>query len=305
MPTKYVRKPTRAYTRYTKDEMTDLDDAIYEAAASEHPISLRGVFYRVVSAGKCAKSEKEYDRIGRELLKLRRSGRLPYGWIVDGTRSTRLVRAYSGLEDALSDTRKFYRRRLWENQDERVMIFTEKDAISGSIWPTTAQWDVPLCVVRGFSSETYLHEIAETINAATGPVHVYQLGDHDPSGVVAWHSIEEKIRGFTESHVVLHMTRLAVTEDQIRGSRTGGTPLLTRPTKLTRNLHAKHASWKSLSIEESVEVDALPPSILRDLVNEAIERHIDPDQLAITKEAEKSEKAILGAIIGDLPEYAE
>ena len=63
--------------------------------------------------------------------------------------------------------------------------------------------------------------------------------------------------------------------------------LQTRPTKREGNPHAKNFSG------ESVEVDALPVSVLQQLVRNAIERHIDQRQLAITKEAEASEREAL------------
>lgn len=303
MPRVYVRKADRAYTRLTKPEMARLHDAIYAAAELEHPITLRGVFYRVVSAGESPKSKAAYDRIGREVLKMRREGRLPYSWIADGTRWTRKPKTHRDLESALEDTRALYRRRLWDNQADEVQIFSEKDAITGVIYPVTAEWDVPLCVVRGFSSETYLYSIAESIKDAKWPVYFYQLGDHDPSGVVAWDSIVRKIRAFVP-HVDLHTERIAVTEDQIRGSVTGGVPLVTRPTDLSKgSKHARSKVWTDMSIKDSIEVDAIPPTILRRIVTEAIERHIDPEALAVTKAAEESEREIMGAIIGDLDDY--
>jgi hypothetical protein len=52
---------------------------------AEHPITLRGVFCRVVSAGTSEKTERGYDCIQREGLKLRRARTAPYDWITDGT----------------------------------------------------------------------------------------------------------------------------------------------------------------------------------------------------------------------------
>ena len=52
-----------------------VDDAIVAAVEIEHPITLRGVFYRAVGMGAVEKTEKGYDRVGSGgLLKLRRDG---------------------------------------------------------------------------------------------------------------------------------------------------------------------------------------------------------------------------------------
>jgi hypothetical protein len=62
--------------------------------------------------------------------------------------------------------------------------------------------------------------------------------------------------------------------------------LPTRPTKKT--------DTRSKGFEgESVEVDAIPPARLRQLVRACIERHVDQDQLAVTRVAEHSEREIL------------
>ena len=46
--------------------------------AADHPMTLRGLFYRLVSDGLIPKTENEYEKVGRYLLKLRRDGAIPY-----------------------------------------------------------------------------------------------------------------------------------------------------------------------------------------------------------------------------------
>ena len=123
--------------RSTRAQLADLDDAIIAAAELEHPITLRGVFYRVVSAGAVEKTEHGYARIGRELLKLRRGGTIPYDWIIDGNRWTTKPRSYRGLDQMLEDAAASYRRDLWHGQRADVHIYSEKDAISSVVLPVT------------------------------------------------------------------------------------------------------------------------------------------------------------------------
>jgi hypothetical protein len=51
----------------------------------------------------------------------------------------------------------------------------------------------------------------------------------------------------------------------------------------------------------SVEVDTIPPTVLRQIVEDAITQHIDPHQLEITQVYERSERQILTSMIGDHP----
>src|SRR5262245_23176606 len=60
-----------------------------ELALTEKPITLRGLFYRVVSAGWLPSTDKEhYNRLGRVMIALREVGIVPWAWLVDNLRST-------------------------------------------------------------------------------------------------------------------------------------------------------------------------------------------------------------------------
>ena len=280
----YEASPVKR-SRSTRAGLEMVDEAIYTACATEHPVTLRGVYYRVVSAGVVPKTEAGYQLVGRELLKLRRNGTLPYRWITDGTRLVRKPTTWSALEQMLDSAAASYRRALWDDQDVEVIVLSEKDAISGAIYPVTAKWDVELGIVRGYSSETFVHSIAESIAAAGKPVFLYQLGDHDPSGVDAWRSFVEKVRAFAPDADVT-FERLAVTPEQIVAY-----DLPTRPTK-TSDTRAR--GW----IGGSVEVDALPAPVLRSIVEDAIAQHIDQRALELTAIAQRSERDVLYAIAG-------
>lgn len=283
-PAVYRSRPANR-ARRTRGQLAAVDDAIYAAVETEHPVTLRGIYYRTVSAGAVDKTEAGYRLVGRQLLKLRRDGTVPYGWITDGTRLIRKPRSWSAVEQMLHNAAASYRRALWDEQSVEVMVLSEKDAISGAIYPITREWDVQLGIVRGYSSETFAHSIAEEIGSAGKPYHVYQLGDHDPSGVDAWNSFQAKVRGFVP-HAEVTFERLAVTPEQIIDL-----DLPTRPTKTT---DTRARSF----VGESVEVDAIPAPILRRIVEDAITSHVDPDALRLTRLAEDSEREVLHRMVG-------
>jgi hypothetical protein len=70
----------------------------------------------VVSAGAIDKTEDGYRLVGRELLKLRRSGAIPYDWITDGTRWINKPDSYDDLDQMLEDAAASYRPALWHDQ---------------------------------------------------------------------------------------------------------------------------------------------------------------------------------------------
>jgi hypothetical protein len=271
--------------RRTKVELAELDQLIIDVVEQDYPVSLRGVYYRCVSAGGVDKTEHAYRTVGRRLLELRRNGAVPYDRISDGTRWVVRPRSYDDLEDALTDTAHLYRRNLWRSQDVEVHVFTEKDAITGVIDQVADEWNVPLGVLRGYCSETFAYSMAQAIIAARKPVYVYQLGDHHPSGVGAWQDFQRKVSGFIPDADVT-LERLSVTPDQIIDL-----DLPTRPTKTTDTRARNFAGG-------SVEVDAIPAPTLRDIVRDAIEQHIDAHALAQTQLVEESEQSLLFELAG-------
>ncbi len=285
------RRSTVTRRRRSDAELAEVDTAIVAAIEQDSPVTLRGVYYRVVSAGAVDKTELGYRLVGRRLLKLRRDGTVPYSAITDGTRWITKPDTHTGLDQMLSDAAASYRRALWHDQPVQVEIFTEKDAISGVILPVTEQWDVPLGVLRGYCSESFAHTVAESILATDKLTFIYQLGDHDPSGLDAWRDFQRKVAEFLaegsyHGRSLAVFERLAVTDLQIADLN-----LPTRPTKAT-DARAKNF------IGGSVEVDAIPAPVLRDLVSDAITRHIDFESYRLTRIAEDSERDVLQRIAG-------
>ena len=218
---------------------------------------------------------------------MRRSGLLPYYWLADNTRWQRKPTTFNGIEEALEATASFYRKSLWTDADAYVEVWLEKDALAGVVYPITSVFDVPLMVARGYASLSFLHNAAEHINELDVPAYIYHLGDYDPSGVNAGEKIEETLRELA-SDAEINFERIAVTPEQI-----ADWDLPTRPTKAT-DTRAKDFG------EISVELDAIEPSRLRAIVQEAIEYHLPPRHFEVLKAAEDSERDLLRAMVGTL-----
>jgi hypothetical protein len=181
-------------SRRSKAEIARIRDTIYAVLENERPMTVRQVFYQLVTLGVIDKTEAEYKRtVCRLLTRMRTDGVIPYGWISDNTRWMRKPRTYSGLDAALETTARAYRKSLWDEQDAYVEIWCEKDALAGVIYRITEKWDVPLMVTRGYSSLSFLYEAAQAM-PTDKPIHLYYLGDFDPSGVDAERSAEERLR---------------------------------------------------------------------------------------------------------------
>jgi hypothetical protein len=270
--------------RAGKAEMEERHSAIEAIVAEIAPCSVRQVFYQCVVRGFVEKTEQAYDKVQRGLVRLRRESRIPYRAIADGTRWQIKPTTFSSLEAALKRTAQTYRRSLWDDADAHIEIWLEKDALAGVVHPVTNEYDVPLMVARGFSSLSFLAQSAEDIEAAGTPAFIYHLGDHDPSGRAAGEAIERTLRELAPGGEI-HFERLAVTMAQIAE--------MALPARPTKHSDSRAARFEAEFGQGSVELDAIHPEALRAIVRDAIEEHVDPDQLEILKIAEAEERRTL------------
>jgi hypothetical protein len=270
--------------RSTKAEVEARREALLDIIDDGKPMTVRQVFYQATVHGLVEKAESGYHKVQTDLTLMRRAGELPYDWLADNTRWQRKPRTFDSVEQALCDTARLYRKALWNAADAYVEIWLEKDALSGVIYPITSMFDVPLMVARGYASLSFLYTAAEYIDTLTVPTFIYHLGDFDPSGVNAGEKIEETLHELA-SGADITFERVAVTPEQI-----ADWDLPTRPTKAS---DTRSKGFGAIS----VELDAIEPNQLRALVQGTIERHLPPDQYAVLKAAEASEREIISRLV--------
>jgi hypothetical protein len=286
-PRNYEASPLRR-VRATKSEMEERAAFLINYAEQSGPVTVRGLYYQaeVALLPGVDKTENGYNKVQRQVLLLRRAGRLGYGHISDATRWMRKPTTYDSIEDALSETARTYRRNLWRDINVYIEVWVEKDALAGVIYPITNEYDVPLMVSRGFASETFAFEAIAQRASDPREYHVYYFGDFDRSGQDAARTLREKLERFAAElpqcrcRVIFHL--MAITEEQVNE--------LTLPTRPHKRQTAADRAWPH---EFACELDAMPPNVLRALVRHCIERHLPQHQLEILKIAEESERSIL------------
>jgi hypothetical protein len=277
-------------TRRTKSDMQAVRDAIYKVVKRYKPMTVRQVYYQLVTRDVIEKTEQQYKAVCRLLADMRRERVIAYSWIADNTRWMRKPDTYSGLGEMLALTQETYRRAIWDNQEAYVEIWLEKEALAGVLVDVTAEWDVPLMVTRGYPSLTYVHSAALAIQAQKKPAFLYYFGDRDPSGVDIDRFVEHQIRELAD--VDLTFTRVAVTEEQLDE--------LHLPTRPTKKSDSRSKSFKG----ESVEVDAIDPDTLRQMCEACIAQHVDDDALNRLRQVERAERDTLANMIETMGDVA-
>ena len=282
--------PRAIKRRATAEEMEERRRPLLAIVAEIRPATVRQIFYQGVVRGLIEKTELAYRKVQRTLVDLRREGRMPYGWITDGTRWMRKPTTFDTLEQALRHTAVTYRKALWADLPDYCEVWIEKDALAGVVYPITSEFDVALMVSRGFASLSFLAEAAEYMNSLDKQVFIYQLGDHDPSGVAAGEAIESTLRELAPTADIV-FERLAVTPAQIER--------LSLPLRPTKRTDSRAARFEAEFGAGSVELDAIHPDALRAMVRSAIERHIDRRELEVLMTAERNERQILRMFAAD------
>ena len=266
--------------RRNQQEMETIKDAIYNFAQEMRPVSVRQIFYNLTTQNIVDKTKNGYEQVVSISGKMREDGELPFSWVADATRWMRKPDTHDTLMDALEITKETYRKNLWANQSVNVEIWIEKEALSGVVYPITARWDVPLMPTKGYPSKTFLYTSAEDLRMDKTN-YIYMLSDYDPSGVDLSRNTEATLRRYADDDCDITFERIAVTESQINEWE-----LPSRPTKKS------DARAKSFT-GESVDLDAIPPDELRNLVSDSITQHIDDDNYQQLCEIESAERESL------------
>ncbi len=270
----------------TKAEFQQRRESLLAIVREFHPMNVRSVYYIAVTRGVVAKTDQAYAIVDRDLVDMRRAGLVPYGWIVDGTRRRRTRYTCSSVAAALEDTRDQYRKALWNDINENVEFWVDKDGVAGTIMPVCDKFDVDVMPYKGQSSDTFAYEAAQHMLDLGKPTFIYHIGDHDFWGVKARAAIERKLKGFIDRKIEVHFEHISVTPDQIRKWK-----LPTRPSGSKKSRKAVKA------FGPAVEIDAVPPDRLRALVEKTILKHMPIRQYNVLMAAEESERELLDVFI--------
>lgn len=256
------------------------------------PLTLRQIFYRLVSQLKIPNTVNAYKQLSKMLVKAREKGEVDDLRIEDRSRQV-LGHGDYGYKDVdeflqsqleqLKDSWEFFTKPMWEDQERMVVIALEKDALSRLFTDVAGKFRVKVFPTKGYGSYTYVKKIAEECSVEK-PTTLLYFGDYDPSGRDIQRDLDERGERYGGS---FELERIALTLDQIQDYHLPPRPEDTATLeKLARDPRAK-----TYGLEYAVELDALEPTILQDLIRKAIEQNIDIELWNKRIEETKEERA--------------
>ena len=265
-----------------QEQLEVINSIIKEYAKEGYRLTLRQLYYQLVSRDIIANQLKEYSKLSGLLVKGRMAGIVDWDAIEDRIRVPYIPYSVDGIEDAIQDTIDQYRLDRQDNQEVYIEMWVEKDALSGVLKRITSHYHIKLMVNRGYCSCTAMHEaykrFQEQEESGKKIVLLY-LGDHDPSGLDMDRDIKERLEEFG---VDVEVRRIGLTSEQIKKYNP--------PTNPAKFKDPRAKDYIEKFGKSSWEVDALNPKILHELVKENVEELIDMEKFEEKIEQEEKDK---------------
>jgi len=251
-------------------------------------LTLRQIYYQLVAKQIIPNEQRYYKKLSRICVAGRDEGILPEEGFADRLREVDKLSSWVDLNEFMETVRRSYHKDKWQNQDRYLEIWTEKDALRGVLSQVTYQYDVSLMVARGQLSRTAIYEASKRYKIKSDKeCYLYYCGDFDPSGLSIYESIKERLSDFG---VFINYERIALTQKQIEKYQ-----LPSDPGKKTDPNYNKFVSLYGSDMV--VELDSLPPDVLRDIIKDCITKNINNGLLAQVQKEEETEKVSLNKFI--------
>lgn len=295
-------------------KLVQINEIIEEYSAQGYKLTLRQLYYQLVSRGEIPNDQREYAKLSNLLKKGRMAGYVDWDCIEDRLRVPKIPYYVEGVDDALDDTINQYRLDRMAGQEVYIEVWSEKDALSNILYRITNKYHVRLVINRGYGSVTAMYDAYRRfrvqILAGRKCILLY-FGDHDPSGLDMVRDITSRLRqfisyGFYDEEKDAYPDQddyLAWVNAQFKVEHVGLTTAQVKqyapppnPAKQTD----PRIKWYELEHGDvSWEVDALSPEVLAELLSSHIEKVTDREMYEEVIAQEEKDKEELREMRGD------
>lgn len=279
--------------RFSPENMSMLDtinSILEEYMADDYTLTLRQLYYQLVSQDIIPNNQKEYTKLSTILKRGRMAGIVDWDAIEDRGRQPKLPYSVTGIKDAMNDTIDQYRLDRMKDQSTYIEVWVEKDALSNVFLRVTEEYHIRLMVNKGYSSCSAMHEAFRRfkqnmiLNNQDGLILYF--GDHDPSGIDMVRDIRERMDEFgIHNYGNFSVERPALTIQQVRQFKCPENPA--KMSDPRAEWYVKEHGYKSW------ELDALPPKSLITIIERNVKQNIDIDLFNEQVALEEQQKEVI------------
>jgi len=259
----YKALPMRDATLAT---VAQANTIIAQYAAQGFDLTLRQLYYQMVARALIPNNLQSYKRLGDIINDARLAGLIDWNRIVDRTRNVRANSHWSSPADIMRSAANSYAIDKWADQDWRVEVWIEKDALVGVIEGVCQDLDVAYFSCRGYTSQSEMWSASQRLLRYTNAgksVKILHLGDHDPSGIDMTRDIRERLDLFMYSSPDVEVDRIALTWAQVQQYNP--------PPNPAKATDSRYESYLSAYGAECWELDALEPQVIADLIRDGVQ----------------------------------
>lgn len=238
-----------------------------------------------------------YNKLGDIISNAREAGMIDWNHITDRGRKVETNPHWEDPERFMEIVAPQFAIDMWADQDRRIEVWVEKDALSEVIERACEPLDVPFMACKGYMSSSAIWEAAHNRmlrnwNRYQQPTTVLHLGDHDPSGIDMTRDIQERLNLFSSQYeegrddpCEVTVVRIALMMDQVEEYEP--------PPNPAKETDSRFAAYQREHGDESWELDALEPQVIVDLITNEIRGRMDEDRYEARREQEREWRASL------------
>ena len=265
----------------------ELINQAYSVLQEYNPMTLRQVYYQLVSKHFIENKLSEYQRLSSALVKARQMNSIPWDWIEDRVRQPRIVSMWNDLPDFIETVKVAYRKNVWDKQSDYIEIWLEKDALSGIFENVIREYGITLIVGRGYNSWSAYREAINRFSIQDKKnIYILYFGDFDPSGEDIVRALEESLNFFG---IYPKVKKIALTIEDIT--------TYNLPPDFTKKTDTRTEKFVEKYGDLAVELDALSLPILQEKIRESIKGHLDMEAFDKVKKIEEQERQELSNLI--------
>jgi hypothetical protein len=264
-----------------------LIEAMYVEAEKAQPITGRGIGYKLFVRGLISSmGETNMKKVYRLLKEARERGMIPWEWIVDETRELERVPSWDDPSEYADTVIRSYRRDYWKQQPVRVEVWSEKGTVRGVCSPVLNKYGVGFRVLHGFSGATTIYDVSQ--NDDRRPLIILYIGDYDPSGLcMSDVDLPDRFKRYGGDHV--EIKRIALLPEHLM-------ELPSFPAS-DKKKDTRYGWFVRRYGGQCWELDALDPNALRNMVEAAILKQIEPVAWARCKVVEHAERESIKGVL--------
>jgi len=278
----------KRFSASSLDIIKKADTICREYMAQGLTLTLRQLYYQFVSRDWLPNKQTEYKRLGSIINDARLAGMIDWEAMEDRTRNLESIPNWGTVSEYFKSVPYWFHYDMWKHQDNRLEVWIEKEALVGVIERVCNQYKVPYFACRGNSSQSEMYVAANRFaehNENGQRTVVLHLGDHDPSGIDMTRDNAERLELFWNKNMdgtLVEVRRLALNMDQINRYKPPPNPAKTTDSRYTE--------YEKKFGDQSWELDALNPTVIRELLDTEISSYIDHDAWQEAQDREKEEK---------------